>query len=268
MKLNFENSSDEARIEILPLIDVIFCILTFFLLAAVGLTRQQAITVDLPQASNATTPQVSSRLLVSINPYNQIYVENQLVTPEQLEQQLREFNQKNPEGTMVLYASKTAFYNDVVQVLDKMQAVGGDRVALATLPEPETVEQIPGTVSPQFAPGTGIPPSVITPGTLPPATPDAGIPGTLPPPTIPGAGTGIPGTFPPAPTPGTQIPGAFPTSPGTGTGIPGTLPPAPTPGAQIPGALPPTGTPGTPPTVPPTGAAPETTTPTPPARSR
>ena len=247
MKINLDNASDEARIELLPLIDVIFCILTFFLLAALGLTRQQAITVDLPQASNATTPQIASRLLVSINPYNQIYVENELVTPEQLEQKLREFNQKNPSGIMVLYASKTAFYNDVVQVLDKMQAVGGDRVALATLPEPET-PQLPGAVTP----GTSIP-SVITPGTLPTATPDPGVPGSLP---LPTPGAQIPGTLPtpgvvtpgtlPIPTPGAQIPGAPPT-PGVVT--PGT-PPIPTPGAQIPGVLPTPGvvTPGTQPT--------------------
>ncbi|MBE9225137.1 biopolymer transporter ExbD [Phormidium sp. LEGE 05292] len=229
MKINLDNASDEARIELLPLIDVIFCILTFFLLAALGLTRQQAITVDLPQASNATTPQIASRLLVSINPYNQIYVENQLVTPEQLEQKLGEFNQKNPQGIMVLYASKTAFYNDVVQVLDKMQAVGGDRVALATLPESET----PGT-SPLPTPSTSVP-SVITPGTLPTATPDAGVPGSLPiptpgaqvPGTLPAPGTGTPGTLP-LPTPGAQVPGTFPT-----------------PGAQVPGTLPPTtATPG------------------------
>ncbi|MFB2876216.1 biopolymer transporter ExbD [Floridanema aerugineum] len=246
MKINLDNSSDEARIEILPLIDVIFCILTFFLLAVMGLTRQQAITVDLPQASNATTPQIASRLLVSINPYNQIYVENQLVTPEQLEQKLQEFNQRNPDGIMVLYASKTAFYNDVVQVLDKMQAVGGDRVALATLPEPETTEQIPGA-SPPPTPGTAIP-GVITPGTLPTPTPDAGVPGALP---IPAPGTQVPGALP-IPTPGTQVPGALPI-PTPGAQVPGTLPTPgvvtpgtlPTPGAQVPGTTPPgTATPG------------------------
>lgn len=251
MKINLDNASDEARIEILPLIDVIFCILTFFLLAAVGLTRQQAITVDLPQASNATTPQIASRLLVSINPYNQIYVENELVTPEQLEQKLREFNQKNPAGTMVLYASKTAFYNDVVQVLDKMQAVGGDRVALATLPEPETPQQIPGTITP----GTGIP-SVITPGTLPTPTPDAGVPGSLP---LPTPGAQIPGTLP---TPGVVTPGSLPL-PTPGAPVPGSLP---TPDAPVPGALPTPGigTPGsllTPGTQAPGSTPPATVTP-------
>ncbi|MEM6592606.1 MAG: biopolymer transporter ExbD, partial [Cyanobacteria bacterium P01_C01_bin.73] len=51
MKLDIDTGSSDLRIEILPLIDVIFCILIFFVLAAVGLTRQQAINLDLPAAS-------------------------------------------------------------------------------------------------------------------------------------------------------------------------------------------------------------------------
>ncbi|MEW6499728.1 MAG: biopolymer transporter ExbD, partial [Cyanobacteriota bacterium] len=38
MKVNLDTPSEEARIEIVPLIDVIFCILTFFLLAGLQLT--------------------------------------------------------------------------------------------------------------------------------------------------------------------------------------------------------------------------------------
>ncbi|MEM6435668.1 MAG: biopolymer transporter ExbD, partial [Cyanobacteria bacterium P01_D01_bin.115] len=54
-----DTPSEDVRIEIIPLIDVIFCILTFFILAAVGLTRQQAIDLDLPNAStgNPLPPQ-------------------------------------------------------------------------------------------------------------------------------------------------------------------------------------------------------------------
>lgn len=210
MKTSFDTQTEDVRIEILPLIDVIFCILTFFILAAVGLTRQQAITVDLPKASNATTPQIASRLLVSINPYNQIYVENQLVSPEQLEQRLREFNQQNPTGLMVLYASKTAFYNDVVQVLDKMQSVGGDRVALATLPESDASQQLPASGYP-LPPATGVPGAAPYPGTNPPAT---GVPGAYPP------ATGVPGA---APYPGTNqiAPGSLPTLPDTTAPTPG-----------------------------------------------
>jgi len=59
------------------LIDVIFCILTFFILGAVGLSRQQAISLDLPKASTATTP-MREMLVVSLDDFGQLYVEKQM----------------------------------------------------------------------------------------------------------------------------------------------------------------------------------------------
>ena len=57
------NIEQEVRIEIVPLIDVIFCILTFFILGAVGLSRQQAIGLDLPKAQTGT-PQMREMLAI------------------------------------------------------------------------------------------------------------------------------------------------------------------------------------------------------------
>lgn len=123
----------EVRIEIVPLIDVIFCILTFFILGAVGLSRQQAIGLDLPKASTGT-PQMREMLVVSLDDFGQVYVEQQLVTRNQLYETIKNYHQFNPNGLMVLNASRTASYNEVIQVLDLLRQVGGERVALATLP--------------------------------------------------------------------------------------------------------------------------------------
>ncbi|MCL2931273.1 MAG: biopolymer transporter ExbD [Trichodesmium sp. MAG_R03] len=138
MKLNQELASEEVRIELIPLIDVIFCILTFFLLAALQLTRQQAINVNLPKASTGK-PQSQDMLLVSVDELGKTFIEQQPVNALELEKFVRRYNRVNPRGVVVLYAPKEARYNDVVQVLDLLREVGGDRVALATLPgSPET----------------------------------------------------------------------------------------------------------------------------------
>lgn len=123
----------EVRIEILPMIDVIFCILTFFILGAVGLSRQQAMSLDLPKASTGT-PQMREMLVVSLDNFGQVYVEKQLVTRNQLFDAIKNYHQFNSNGLMVLHASGSASYNEVIQVLDMLKQVGGDRVALATLP--------------------------------------------------------------------------------------------------------------------------------------
>lgn len=133
MKIHSDAPSEEVQIQIIPLIDVIFCILTFFILAALQLTRQQGIDIDLPRASTGVT-QTRDMLVVTISSTGQTFVDKQLVDRSQLAQLLQDYHQKNPDGLLVLNASKVAFYNDVVQVLDVMRSVGGDRVALATVP--------------------------------------------------------------------------------------------------------------------------------------
>ena len=165
MKIDLlESPSEDVRIEIIPLIDVIFCILTFFILAAVGLTRQQAIDLDLPNAStgNPLPPQgigsqalQRERLYVSVDAIGQVYIDQQPVTLNLLYDVLLQHQQVSPDGLIVLYASRDARYEDVIQVLDLLRSVGGDRVALATLPGESLDSQIPGVESP--LPGQPLP---------------------------------------------------------------------------------------------------------------
>ena len=186
MKLHFDTPEPEVRIEIVPLIDVIFCLLTFFILAAVTLTRQTAINVDLPKATSGAA-QMRKLLIVTVDPIGQIYVEKQPVSPDQLYQAVGGFRRTSPTGTIVLYASRAASYNDVVYVLDQIRAVGGDRVALATLPNsalPSSDGASPnpggtGLSSPNALPGldgTSTPLPNTSPGALPSTLPGSTLP--------------------------------------------------------------------------------------------
>ncbi len=156
------SSQQEVRIEILPMIDVIFCILTFFILGAVGLSRQQAISLDLPKAASGT-PQMREMLVVSLDDFGQVYVEKQLVTRNQLFNQIKSYHQLNPNGLMVLHASRNATYNEVISILDMLREVGGDRVALATLPG-ENEASTSGWSDPSLTP---LPPQNTAPGGFP-----------------------------------------------------------------------------------------------------
>ncbi|MEA5620719.1 biopolymer transporter ExbD [Cronbergia sp. UHCC 0137] len=138
MKVNLDTPFEEVQIQIIPLIDVVFCILTFFLLAALQFTRQQAINVDLPKASTGTTSAASSQsrnniLPVTIDAVGQTYIEKTPVGREELAAQLRQYVQNNPSGVLVLNASRTATYNDVIQTLDILREVGGNRVSLGII---------------------------------------------------------------------------------------------------------------------------------------
>ena len=152
----------EVRIEIVPMIDVIFCILTFFILAAVGFSRQQAISLNLPKASTGTA-QMREMLVVSLDNQGQLYLEKQPVSQVQLYSAVKNYHSLNPAGLMVLHASEDVFYSEVIEVLDMLKEVGGDRVALATkaglsnAPQ-KTVNPYPG-FNPYYNPSNQNPPN-------------------------------------------------------------------------------------------------------------
>ncbi|MDY6783088.1 MAG: biopolymer transporter ExbD [Cyanobacteriota bacterium] len=222
----------DMRIEIVPLIDVIFCILVFFLLAAVGFSRQRAISLDLPKATTGI-PQMREMSIVSLDYTGQAYLEQQPIDDERLYQAVESYFERRPDATMALYASREVRYERVVEILDILRSVGGDRVALATLPQgaqqpsqsepPAPFPEIPGTGAPgdpnvfpsypdpnnPLGPSLGAPP---LPGQSP-ALP--GLPDPSP------AQPGLPSVPPTEPAPATpSLPGAPPESSGSETSQP------------------------------------------------
>ncbi|MGF1601219.1 MAG: ExbD/TolR family protein [Thermosynechococcaceae cyanobacterium] len=212
MKTYLDEENAEVRIEILPLIDVIFCILTFFILAAVGLTRPEGIEMDLPQAETGKA-QMANNLDVRLDVLGNLYIEKQPVSPDQLKQSLLSYIRANPQGVIVLNADKLANYDQVIQVLDLLQSVGGNRVALGTtspaneaaptegLGQPGLPGQLPDTLpAPPINPGSApsqLPPLPGQEGEISPAPPTPR--GTVQP--------GLsPGTVPPSPPPATGLP--------------------------------------------------------------
>ena len=193
IRLDTTTGGDDVQVNIIPLIDVIFCILTFFILAAVGLSRQQAININLPKAETGV-PQARQLLIVSLDSQGNVFVEQQPVrSKEEFMQKLVQYLQQNPNGLMSLYASPNASYDQVVQLLDILRSVGGDRVALATLPggaPPAPSPTINPNINPTANPTFNSPTPQLTPG------------GTIP--QIPGQTQQSPGQFTP------QLPGQVP----------------------------------------------------------
>jgi biopolymer transport protein ExbD len=175
MKIDSDNTED-PRIELVPLIDVIFCILTFFLLAGLQVNKQQAISVDIPAATSGT-PAARELLMVTLNDTGQLFLEQQpMLVPGQLIEAVKQYRQARPNSSIVLYASKQVSYNKVVEVLDALRGVAGDRVALATLPSntvaptPPVVPNPTGSVAP--ANPQGVTPVITqpTPGVVAPTS--------------------------------------------------------------------------------------------------
>ena len=211
MKINLDNATDDGQIQILPLIDVIFCILTFFILAVVQTERPQAVNVDLPQARTGTV-QAPDRLIITLRPGGQILVgQEEVADRAALIDRAKTYLVQRPDGLLVLNASQTAMYSDVVGMLDSLREVGGARrVALATTPKIETTPPpnpylpnpyLPNPSSNPYGTPSGFP------GSNPSGLPSYGSPGSNPL-LYPDRTLGIPGASPNSPglTPNPTIP--------------------------------------------------------------
>ena len=128
-----QKSSQMPEVNLVPMMDVIMTILTFFIIVSMTLTnRQNAVNITLPSTGSGTSEQKSpDPLVVSISPQGQLFLGKEQITEAQLVQPMQAYLQKNPQGAVVLNADRKLHYEQVVQVLGKMRDIGGDRVSLA-----------------------------------------------------------------------------------------------------------------------------------------
>jgi biopolymer transport protein ExbD len=131
----FNSSKSESQIpevNLVPMMDVIMTILTFFIIVSMTMTDFQSVNVPLPKTDKgASKDKVPDPMVVALNQQGQILLKNQNTTPEQLAQQVVAYLNQNPKGAVVLKADRTLSYEKVVQVLGTIRDVGGDRVSLA-----------------------------------------------------------------------------------------------------------------------------------------
>ncbi len=134
LKSRFRASTSQMpEINLVPMMDVLMTILTFFIIISMTLTaQQQSVNIDLPSTNaGANTVNTPDPLVVGLTNQGVLAIANNPVTEAQLSQQMQVYLQTNPNGAVVLQADKKLPYEQVVQVLGKMRDVGGDRVSLA-----------------------------------------------------------------------------------------------------------------------------------------
>lgn len=126
------NSSEMPELNLVPMMDVLMTILTFFIIISMTLTTQQGVDVTLPSADGGVSEQKTpDPLIVGLNQQGQLSLGAQTVTKDQLAQQMVNYLNNNPQGAVILKADSELPYKNVVKLLGTMREIGGDRVSLA-----------------------------------------------------------------------------------------------------------------------------------------
>lgn len=119
-----------AQINIVPMIDVIFAILTFFIMSTLFLTRQEGLPVNLPKAATAQQAQVPTKITVTVESSGQVSLNKKPTTVDALTEQIRTLMGTNPESVVVINADAKVEHGSIVAVMDKVRQVPGARLAI------------------------------------------------------------------------------------------------------------------------------------------
>ena len=121
---------DTFEINILPMIDVIFSILAFFIISSLFLTRSQGLPVDLPSAQTAE-PEQSIQLNITIEPDGKMFLDLQPIELNQLKSALIEKIKSDSESVVIINADEKVEHGTVVEVMDRLRQVPGATMAIA-----------------------------------------------------------------------------------------------------------------------------------------
>lgn len=131
MRLPEESEETSFQINIVPMIDVIFAILTFFIMSTLFLTRSEGLPVNLPKAATAETQQ-QAPITVTVNGQGEIAINRQPVLLENLEATIRAQVGANESALVVINADASVSHGQVVAVMDRLRLVKGVKLAIAT----------------------------------------------------------------------------------------------------------------------------------------
>ncbi|MGB3312013.1 MAG: biopolymer transporter ExbD [Nodosilinea sp.] len=133
-----EDPETPLQINILPMIDVVFAILAFFILSSLFLTRNEGLPVSLPGAETAEA-QSLRQVVVTINPAGEIFVGSRAVADEQLLEAIQTLGTLKDGGLVVIRADQSVSHGRVVAVMDRLRSLPGVQLAIAT----ETSQPLP-----------------------------------------------------------------------------------------------------------------------------
>lgn len=125
-----EELDQPPRINILPMIDVIFAILVFFIVSSLYLTRSEGLPVNLPRATTAEV-QKNQQITVSLDEQGELTIDSQPAQINQLKAEIEKLISAESNTTVIVNADKTVEHGQVVEVIDQIRQIPEVQLAIA-----------------------------------------------------------------------------------------------------------------------------------------
>lgn len=132
MKIPLPTTRRKARIEIIPLIDVIFFLLATFVMVSLSMVKNQGIRVNLPSAATGASQERKAVVTITVTKSGDIYLNQVKLAPDLLPQRLKQLKAENSDMSVFINGDKEAYFGNAIQILDEVRSAGITKVAIQT----------------------------------------------------------------------------------------------------------------------------------------
>jgi biopolymer transport protein ExbD len=126
--------SEKARIEIIPMIDVIFFLLVFFMVSTLSMTINRGLPVNLPKAASSQKD-LRESFNITVTQDGTLFLNKEQTTLVELGQQVKAGLEKDPELVVIVSGDDQASHGAIVSVMDEVRLAGVSRLAIAVRSE-------------------------------------------------------------------------------------------------------------------------------------
>lgn len=140
MRIGSSSAGDDPEINLIPLIDVLFCLI-LFLVVSTTFTQRSAMNLRLPQAQVSASPDAGSPLIVLVDAEGKFFVGNNEILKTDvasLKQAIAQAAGDNRAQPVVLRADGRTPHQFVVNAMDALGQLGFTKLSIATTPEPKS----------------------------------------------------------------------------------------------------------------------------------
>lgn len=128
---SFIKTKKRARIEIIPMIDTMFFLLVFFMIATLSMTVMRGVPVNLPKAE-AVKKDLKEDVSITISKDGRVYLDKREVGIPELRGTLVGRVYANPDTLVIVNADEEVMHGRVVEIIDEIKLAGVTRLAIAT----------------------------------------------------------------------------------------------------------------------------------------
>jgi biopolymer transport protein ExbD len=125
---------EKARIEIIPMIDIIFFLLVFFMVSTLSMTINHGLPVNLPKAASSQQD-LRETFNVTVMQDGTLFLNKEPTTLPELGQLVKAGLEQDPELVVIINADDQALHGVIVAVMDEVRLAGVSRLAIAVQSE-------------------------------------------------------------------------------------------------------------------------------------